>query len=212
MPVRMLALLLALGCCSNVFAGADKKCNGDAPVRRCSATILRGSVGVGPEPASCAAFTWRIGRVETDAQGNPGRFIEDKRYAEIVEPSGKWVPEYAAVEAELCWEVTAIRAKEERPEDLRDTREKVQLTCKQNPKDISVILPQLVDVGRLSIDPEKRELVFFGMPTMLIKHSGSRYLGITADFAVTIHKTTGEYKIVLPNGGSFSGSCTYSAS
>jgi hypothetical protein len=144
--------------------------------------------------------------------GWPREDSEDLRdvrdHAQVVPPRGVALPiDGAASEIHACWVLKPLAGEEAPPTKIKDAREPFDTSCPETPQHLATELPMLTDIGRVRLDARQGKMYFFGADLRLVPHAGSAYLGIRREFAVTLHKSDGTFRIVLPQGRILTGSC-----
>ena len=132
-------------------------------------------------------------------------------HAEVIPPRGVALPvdgvRQAASEIHACWVLKPLEREEAPPTKIKDARQPIDASCSEISEHLATELPMLTDVGRVRIDARQGKMYFFGADLRLVPHAGGAYLGIRREFAVTLHKSDGTFRIVLPQGRILTGSC-----
>lgn len=220
---RQLAIALVMGALGSFGTAIGKDAyDGDTPLYRCSGHDefdrlgnhwLRSGEESSNTERTAGAGTWAAMHWITGWPGEGDDLTDIEDHAEVVPPRGARLPvigiRQAASEVLACWVLKPLEAHEERPPKLRDARKLLEVTCPTLPANLQTALPILVDAGHVRIDARKGLMNFFGADLRLVRHVGSAYVGISKDFAVTLHKSSGNFRIVLPQGRGLDGSCGF---
>ena len=220
-PVLLAVAIVLLGAAP--FASGKDAYDGDTPLYRCSGNDQFDSLGnhwlrSGEEPRNVgdtdeagvfAAMHWITGWPVEDKED----FTDVEDHAAVVPPRGIRLPvmgiRQAASEVRACWVLKPLNKGDERPLKLKDARKPITANCLSLPENLRTELPALSEVGQLRIDARKGSMYFFGAVLRLVPHDGSAYVGISRGFAVTLHKRSGDFRIVLPPGRGLNGSCGF---